>query len=68
MLFDQKTYFSLSVEAQKERKKEMARRLIEMNARKREEKLAEDEEHLNQLLALQVISVIVYFSYSIVLD
>lgn len=33
----------------------MARRLIEMNARKREEKLAEDEEQLNQLLALQVI-------------
>lgn len=32
----------------------MARRLLEINARKREERLAEDEEQLNQLLAIQV--------------
>lgn len=44
----------ISVEQQKERKKEMARRLLEINARKREERLAEDEEQLNQLLAIQV--------------
>ncbi|XP_039756540.1 actin-related protein 5 [Pararge aegeria] len=43
----------LTAEQQKERKKEMARRLLEINARKREERLAEDEEQLNQLLALQ---------------
>lgn len=41
------------VEQQKERKKELAKRLMEMNARKREERLAEDEEKLNQLLSIQ---------------
>lgn len=30
----------------------MARRLLEINARKREERLAEDEEQLNQLLSI----------------
>lgn len=44
----------ITAEQQKERKKEMARRLLEINARKREERLAEDEEQLNQLLAIQV--------------
>ncbi|KAK9695352.1 actin [Popillia japonica] len=43
----------LTVEQQKERKKELARRLIEINARKREERLAEDEEKLQQLLEIQ---------------
>ncbi|XP_047992395.1 actin-related protein 5 [Leguminivora glycinivorella] len=43
----------LTAEQQKERKKEMARRLLEINARKREERLAEDEEQLNHLLSLQ---------------
>ncbi|XP_066994709.2 actin-related protein 5 [Anabrus simplex] len=43
----------LTPEQQKERRKELARRLIEINARKREERLAEDEEQLNQLLAAQ---------------
>lgn len=41
------------VEQQKERKKELARRLTEINARKREERLAEDEEKLQQLLDIQ---------------
>ncbi|XP_013179735.1 PREDICTED: actin-related protein 5-like [Papilio xuthus] len=45
----------LTAEQQKERKREMARRLLEINARKREERLAEDEEQMNQLLALQEI-------------
>lgn len=44
---------SLTVEQQRERKKELARRLTEINARKREERLAEDEERLGQLLQLQ---------------
>ncbi|CAK1555752.1 unnamed protein product [Leptosia nina] len=44
---------ALTAEQQKERKKEMARRLLEINARKREERLAEDEEQMNQLLAIQ---------------
>ncbi|CAG2063620.1 unnamed protein product, partial [Timema podura] len=43
----------LTIEQQKERRKELARRLTEINARKREERLAEDEEQLNQLLAAQ---------------
>ncbi|XP_015186503.1 PREDICTED: actin-related protein 5 [Polistes dominula] len=43
----------LTLEQQKERKRELARRLMEINARKREERLAEDEENLNQLLAIQ---------------
>ncbi|XP_046405545.1 actin-related protein 5 [Ischnura elegans] len=43
----------LSVEQQKERRRELAKRLVEMNARKREERLAEDEERLHQLLAAQ---------------
>lgn len=42
-----------AVEQQKERKRELARRLTEINARKREERLAEDEERLNQLLQIQ---------------
>ncbi|XP_018333622.1 actin-related protein 5 [Agrilus planipennis] len=40
-------------EQQKERKRELARRLAEINARKREERLAEDEEKLQQLLFIQ---------------
>lgn len=44
----------ITAEQQKERKKEMARRLLEINARKREERLAEDEEQLNQLLSIKV--------------
>ncbi|CAH3982613.1 unnamed protein product [Pieris brassicae] len=44
---------TLTAEQQKERKKEMARRLLEINARKREERLAEDEEQLQQLLSIQ---------------
>ncbi|VVD01173.1 unnamed protein product [Leptidea sinapis] len=47
------TSSGLTAEQQKERKKEMARRLLEINARKREERLVEDEEQLNQLLTLQ---------------
>ncbi|KAJ8681138.1 hypothetical protein QAD02_016925 [Eretmocerus hayati] len=43
----------LSAEQQKERKRELARRLMEINARKREERLADDEEQLNQLLSIQ---------------
>ncbi|KAJ8894423.1 hypothetical protein PR048_007076 [Dryococelus australis] len=43
----------LTPEQQRERRRELARRLIEINARKREERLAEDEEQLNQLLAAQ---------------
>ncbi|XP_034949594.1 actin-related protein 5 [Chelonus insularis] len=43
----------LTLEQQKERKRELARRLMEINARKREERLAEDEEQLNQLLAVR---------------
>ncbi|XP_044740595.1 actin-related protein 5 [Chrysoperla carnea] len=43
----------LTQEQQKERKKELARRLMEINARKREERLAEDEELLEQLLNVQ---------------
>jgi actin-related protein 5 len=42
-----------TVEQQKERKRELARRLTEINARKREERLIEDEEKLNQLLYIQ---------------
>ncbi|CAH0562286.1 unnamed protein product [Brassicogethes aeneus] len=40
---------SLTVEQQKERKKELARRLTEINARKREERLAEFQQKINQL-------------------
>ncbi|XP_063243980.1 LOW QUALITY PROTEIN: actin-related protein 5 [Bacillus rossius redtenbacheri] len=43
----------LAPEQQRERRRELARRLVEINARKREERLAEDEEQLNQLLAAQ---------------
>nr|XP_022915377.1 actin-related protein 5 [Onthophagus taurus] len=42
-----------TLEQQKERKRELARRLTEINARKREERLAEDEEKLQQLLEIQ---------------
>ncbi|KAJ8923958.1 hypothetical protein NQ315_006734 [Exocentrus adspersus] len=46
---------ALTLEQQKERKKELARRLTEINARKREERLAEDQEKLRQLLEVQEI-------------
>ncbi|CAG9768845.1 unnamed protein product [Ceutorhynchus assimilis] len=44
---------AITLEQQKERKKELARRLIEINARKREERLAEDEEKISQLLDIK---------------
>lgn len=43
------------MEQQKERKKELAKRLMEMNARKREERLAEYEEKLNQLQSIMEV-------------
>ncbi|KAF6211304.1 hypothetical protein GE061_014421 [Apolygus lucorum] len=43
----------LTPEQQKGRRRETARKLVEVNARKREEKLAEDEEQFNQLLSIQ---------------
>ncbi|KAF5303760.1 hypothetical protein FQA39_LY09833 [Lamprigera yunnana] len=50
---------SLTLEQQKERKRELAKRLADINAKKREERLAEDEEKLNNLVSLQeLISVI----------
>ncbi|XP_066139076.1 actin-related protein 5-like isoform X2 [Euwallacea fornicatus] len=42
-----------TLEQQKERKKELARRLIEINARKREERLEEDKEKMAQLLDIK---------------
>ncbi|XP_076054640.1 actin-related protein 5 isoform X2 [Oratosquilla oratoria] len=44
---------TVSVEQQKERRKEAARRLVELNAKKREEKLMEDEAELGKLLELE---------------
>ncbi|XP_030760914.1 actin-related protein 5 [Sitophilus oryzae] len=44
---------AVTIEQQKERKKELARRLTEINARKREERLAEDEEKIGQLLDIK---------------
>ncbi|XP_065173376.1 actin-related protein 5 isoform X2 [Atheta coriaria] len=43
----------LTAEQQKERKKELAKRLSEINARRRNEKLAEDEEKLQKLYDIQ---------------
>lgn len=43
------------MEQQKERKRELAKRLTEINARKREERLAEDQEKLRQLLEINEI-------------
>jgi actin-related protein 5 len=40
---------TLTIEQKNEKRKEMSRRLAEINARKREEKLAEDEEQLQRL-------------------
>ncbi|RZF47682.1 hypothetical protein LSTR_LSTR005699 [Laodelphax striatellus] len=42
-----------AADQQRHRRQELKRRLLEINARKREEKLAEDEEYLNQLLSIQ---------------
>lgn len=44
---------TVSAEAQKERRQQQVRRLQEMNAKRREEKLAADEEKLQQLLSVQ---------------
>lgn len=44
---------TVNLEQQKERKRELARRLTEINARKREERLAEDEEKIGQLLDIK---------------
>lgn len=46
---------NLTTEQQKDRRKELAKKLVEMNARKREERLIEDERHLNELLELREI-------------
>lgn len=48
-------FIYILVEQQKERKKELARRLTEINARKREVRLAEDEEKLQRLVEIQEI-------------
>ncbi|XP_068203337.1 actin-related protein 5 [Palaemon carinicauda] len=44
---------TVSVEQQRERRKEAAKRLVELNARKREEKLMEDEAELKHLMELE---------------
>lgn len=44
---------TVSVEQQRERRKEAARRLVELNAKKREEKLVEDEAELTRLVELE---------------
>lgn len=43
----------LTAEQRIEKKRDLAKRLTEINARRREEKLAEDEEQLNQLLNIR---------------
>lgn len=43
----------LTPDQQREKRKELAKKLVEINARKREEKLVEDEEKYGQLSALQ---------------
>lgn len=45
----------------------MARRLLEINARKREERLAEDEEQLSKLMEVSVSNIIVATLFSIYL-
>ncbi|XP_060525127.1 actin-related protein 5 isoform X2 [Cylas formicarius] len=44
---------AVTLEQQRERKRELAKRLTEINARKREERLAEDEEKIGQLLDIK---------------
>ncbi|KAI5704017.1 hypothetical protein M8J75_001135 [Diaphorina citri] len=46
---------NLTTEQQKDRRKELAKKLVEMNAKKREERLVDDERHLNELLELREI-------------
>ncbi|XP_059478228.1 actin-related protein 5 [Neocloeon triangulifer] len=43
----------LSLEQQQQRRRELAKRLGEINAKKREERLAEDEESLSRMLSVQ---------------
>ncbi|VVC37384.1 Actin family [Cinara cedri] len=43
----------LTPDQQRDKRREMAKKLVEMNARKRDEKLAEDEEQLYQLLMIR---------------
>ncbi|XP_065340130.1 actin-related protein 5 [Cloeon dipterum] len=43
----------LSLEQQQQRRRDLAKRLADMNARKREERLAEDEETLSRMLSIQ---------------
>lgn len=45
---------SVSVEERQERRAQQLRRLQEINARRREEKLLQDQEKLDRLLAVQV--------------
>lgn len=46
---------TLTAEQKIERKRELAKRLADLNARKREEKLAEDEDQLGRLLAAREV-------------
>lgn len=43
----------LTPDQQRDKRREMAKKLVEMNARKRDEKLAEDEEQVHQLLMIR---------------
>ncbi|XP_050439338.1 actin-related protein 5 [Adelges cooleyi] len=43
----------LTPDQQRDKRREMAKKLVEMNARKRDEKLAEDEEQIHQLLMIK---------------
>ncbi|XP_050528587.1 actin-related protein 5 [Daktulosphaira vitifoliae] len=43
----------LTPDQQRDKRREMAKKLVEMNARKRDEKLAEDEEQLHQLFMIK---------------
>lgn len=43
----------LTPDQQRDKRREMAKKLVEMNAKKRDEKLAEDEEQIHQLLMIR---------------
>lgn len=59
---------SVSAEEKQERRAQQLRRLQEINARRREEKLLQDQERLDRLMAVQAGNFLSYFQFIVKVD
>lgn len=56
---------SVSAEEKQERRAQQLRRLQEINARRREEKLLQDQERLDRLMAVQARDLLSHFQFAL---